>query len=80
MTRYDSFQKANKKGADQAALINRLVCDFVVRKSPEQVFSRRGQKIFYHDVLFGVALYALSFKLFHKFQMERLSMYTKKVV
>ena len=40
--RYDSFQLANNKGADQTAHMGRLVCTFVVRKPRRQIFSRRG--------------------------------------
>ena len=38
--RYDTFQKANNKGAYQTAQMRRLVCTFVVRKPPEDSFSR----------------------------------------
>ena len=41
MFRYDTFQQANNKSADQIARMRRLVCDFVVR----QIFSRRGPSI-----------------------------------
>ena len=41
-SRYDSFQFANNKGADQTARMRRLVCAFVVRKPPKPGFSRRG--------------------------------------
>ena len=36
--RYDTFQKANNKGADQSAGMRRLVCAFVVRKPPKTGF------------------------------------------
>ena len=39
---YDTFQKANSKGADQTARMRRLVCAFVVRNPRRQVFSRCG--------------------------------------
>ena len=32
---YDTFQKANNKGADQTAWMRRLVCACVVRKLPK---------------------------------------------
>ena len=35
---YDTFQKANNKGADQTARMRRLVCAFVVRKPPKTGF------------------------------------------
>ena len=35
---YDTFQKVNIKGADQYALMCRLVCTFVVRKPPKTGF------------------------------------------
>ena len=38
MLRYGSFQKANNEGADQNALMCRLVCPFVGRKSPKTGF------------------------------------------
>ena len=34
-----SFQKGNNKGTDQTARMRRLVCAFVVRKPPKQVFT-----------------------------------------
>ena len=37
---YDTFQKANNKGADQSAQMRRLVCACVVHKPPEDRFSR----------------------------------------
>ena len=36
--RYDTFQKANNKGADQSARGRRLVCAFVFRMLRRQVF------------------------------------------
>ena len=36
---YDTFQKANNKGADQTARMPRVVCVFVVRKPPKTGFS-----------------------------------------
>ena len=36
--RYDTFQKANNKDADQTARMRRLVCAFVVRKAPKTGF------------------------------------------
>ena len=42
MFRYDTFQNANNKGADQTAQMRRLVYAFVVRKHPKTGFSRRG--------------------------------------
>ena len=39
---YDTFQKANNKGADQTAPMRRLVCIHVIRKLLKQVFSRGG--------------------------------------
>ena len=37
------LENANDKGADQSARsMHRLVCAFVVRKPPRQVFSRQG--------------------------------------
>ena len=36
--RYESFQKANNKGADQAARMRRLFCACVVRKPPKTGF------------------------------------------
>ena len=41
--RYDTFQKANNKGADQTARMRRLVCAYVITPG-RQVFSRRGSK------------------------------------
>ena len=38
MSRYDTFQWANNNGADQTALMHRLVCAFVVRKPPKRSF------------------------------------------
>ena len=38
MFRYDTFQKANNKGADQTARMRRLACDCVVRKPPKTGF------------------------------------------
>ena len=38
MFRYDTFRKANIRGADQTARIHRLVCTFVVRKPPKTGF------------------------------------------
>ena len=38
MSRYDTFQNANNKGADQTARMRRLVCSFVVRKPPKKVY------------------------------------------
>ena len=35
---YDTFQKANNKGADQTARMRRLVCACVVRKPPNTGF------------------------------------------
>ena len=35
---YDSFQKANNKGADQTVRMRRLVCACVVRKPPKTGF------------------------------------------
>ena len=35
---YDTFLSANNKGADQPVRLHRLVCIFVVRKPPKQVF------------------------------------------
>ena len=35
---YDTFEKANNKGADQTAQMRRLVCAFVVRKPPKAGF------------------------------------------
>ena len=40
--RYDTFQKANNKGADQSVQMRRLVCAFVVHKPRRQVFSYGG--------------------------------------
>ena len=40
--RYDIFQKANNKGADQTARMGRLVCAFVVRKPPKTSFVAWG--------------------------------------
>ena len=40
--KYDTFQRANKKGADQTARVRRLVCAYVVRTSWIQVSLRRG--------------------------------------
>ena len=40
--RYDTFQKTNNKGADQAAQMRRLVCAFVVHKPQRRFFSHRG--------------------------------------
>ena len=37
-SRYDTFQKANNKGADQTARMRRLVCAFVVCKPPNTGF------------------------------------------
>ena len=37
---YGTFQKANNKSADQTAQMRRLVCACVVRKPPEDRFSR----------------------------------------
>ena len=37
---YDTFQKANNKGADQTARMRRLVCAFVVPKPQKTDFSR----------------------------------------
>ena len=37
-SRYNTFQNANNKGADQTARMCRLVCAFVVRKPPEDIF------------------------------------------
>ena len=42
MSTYDTFQKANNKGADQTVQMHRLVCACVVRKPRRQVFLRRG--------------------------------------
>ena len=39
-SRYNTFQNANNKGADQTAQMRRLVCVFVVCKHRRQVFSR----------------------------------------
>ena len=39
MLRYGTFQKANKKGADQSARMRRLVCNSVVPKPPKDRFS-----------------------------------------
>ena len=39
--RYDTFQKANDKDADQAAQMRRLVCNFVVNKPKRQVLASR---------------------------------------
>ena len=39
--RFDTFQKANNKGADQSAGICRAVCAAVIRKPRRQVLSRR---------------------------------------
>ena len=36
--KYNSFQIANNKGADQTARMRRLVCAFVVRKPPKTDF------------------------------------------
>ena len=36
--RYDTFQYANNKGADQSKQMRRLVCTFVVRKPPKTGF------------------------------------------
>ena len=38
MSSYDTFQNANKKGADQTAWICRLVCAGVVRKPSKTGF------------------------------------------
>ena len=38
--RYNTFQKANNKGADQTAQMPRLVCAFVVSQTPKDRFSR----------------------------------------
>ena len=35
---YDTFKKANNKGADQAARIRRLVCACVIRNTPKTGF------------------------------------------
>ena len=49
--RYDAFQTANNKGADQTARMRRLVCDFVVRKPRKTGFltsrpkSHSGEKL-----------------------------------
>ena len=40
--RYNTFQKANNKVADQSAHMRMLVCAFIVRKPWRQVFSWRG--------------------------------------
>ena len=42
MLRYDTFQKANNKGADQSARMHKLVCAFVVPKPRRLFFSRQG--------------------------------------
>ena len=42
--RYDTFKKANNKGADQSARMRRLVCAFVVRKPPKTSFLAQGPK------------------------------------
>ena len=42
---YDTFQKANNKGADQFARMRRLVCVFTVRKPLRQGFSHRSPLI-----------------------------------
>ena len=39
---YETYQKANNKGADQSARMRRLVCVCVVRNPRRQVFSRCG--------------------------------------
>ena len=36
--RYDTFQKANNKGADQTARMRRLVCACVIRNTPKTGF------------------------------------------
>ena len=41
---YDTFQKANNKGADQTAWMCRLVCTCVVRKPPRK--PRRGPFVY----------------------------------
>ena len=38
LVRYDPFQNLNNKGADQSALMRRLVCAFVVHKPPKTNF------------------------------------------
>ena len=42
MFTYDTFQKANNKGADQTARMRRLVCAFVVRNPPKTGFLALG--------------------------------------
>ena len=37
-SRYDTFQKANNKGADQTVRMGRLVCAFVVGTAPKTGF------------------------------------------
>ena len=43
--RYDTFQKANNKGADQPGQRRRLVCAFVVNKPRILLGSRQGPYI-----------------------------------
>ena len=47
--RYGTFQTANNKGTDQTALMRRLVCACVVRKYPEDRFSRIEAQMQYID-------------------------------
>ena len=47
-SRYESFQEANNKGADQTARMRILVCAFVVRKPRRQVFSPRSSNSLCH--------------------------------
>ena len=47
--RYDTFQKANNKDADQTARMRRLVWDFDFRKHRRQVFLRQGQYEHQHE-------------------------------
>ena len=54
---YDTFQKANNKGADQTARMRRLVCACVVRKHPKTGFLMLGPN--YRTDTVPIVLYIL---------------------
>ena len=52
--RYDSYQKADNKVADETALMHRLICALIVTNHQRQVFSVAVQLLyvsFYHERL-----------------------------
>ena len=67
MSRCDTFQSVNNKGADQTAWMRRLVCAFIVRKAQRKVFSCRGPNGPAHKTYFLHMGKACPLKLVSKF-------------